>query len=275
MHLRRIADEGDTPQSEGVRAVDGVALRQIPGSDLCVVEIYEQRVAGVEVGTGIVPGVVDTKGIGMHGAKVRGVRIFAGDVGDALTMLIHGRIGPVTVEAEHRDGVENTLITFGSGNRLRIDKAFHIRAVCVAFVHSSHIIRVKLDVGNNGSLAGSRNNRGSVSSCNTVHGPFHCRTNLGGEGMHVVTLSGLVGVYVVSKRSLGEHLGGERIGELCVGEVVDGEGNGVLTGSGRIVAELCLHLTVSGGIGGGFVHENVGLSLDSCGTRHATALVMD
>ena len=86
-------------------------------------------IAHLIIGVGIGP-VLDDQVVGLSIAQVgrRGVAVQVACIGDPV---VHGRVGPVAVEAQHGDGMDGRGLPFGGGHRLHIEIALQIGAVFV------------------------------------------------------------------------------------------------------------------------------------------------
>ena len=80
---------------------------------------------------------------------------------------------------------------------------------------------------------------------------------------------------LVGEGVLSEDVSGQREGLLHIGQVVDGEGEGVDAGLLGIVAQLCLDLAVCPGIGGIGAHDDVGISGGSSAHIGKTCALLD
>ena len=112
---------------------EGVALR--------VVVLVAHQTGGFAVGAVDVAGVVQARAVtlGAPGHGVLHIRVaVAGPLEGAVGVfqvragVKHGRIGPVAVPAQDRDGVGHIQSALGVSLRTDVDKALHIEAVGIA-----------------------------------------------------------------------------------------------------------------------------------------------
>ena len=101
----------------------------------------------------------------------------------------------------------------------------------------------------------------------TVNGEGDNRIQDAGSGIQIQRIT-------VCKRILGEDVSVQCVGLLTVGEVVDGEGEGVNASTVGVIAQFYLDLAVGIGIGSVGIHQNVGICAHSCANVGQTGALL-
>ena len=143
-----IADGDEADAVDGIAAVDGVALRHVPG-------VGHHGVAAEGVVVAGVPVIHDLEIVAAGTANVGDPGILAGGVGGPLADVEHAGIGPVAVEAQHGDGVGGVL---GGG----VEEALDVGTVGVALVQHGLALGgdIELDQDLHGTAGGQSSGGG-------------------------------------------------------------------------------------------------------------------
>ena len=110
-----------------ILTVDGIAFRHI-----CIVR--DEGIAAKVISLCGIPAIGNNEGVGILVAQVRHTVFLAVVVFHAGAHIKHGRVGPITIETQYRDGVHSALDSLSSGYTLNEDIAFNVGAVGIVFL---------------------------------------------------------------------------------------------------------------------------------------------
>ncbi|CDB30483.1 unknown [Firmicutes bacterium CAG:137] len=242
-----VADDGNGELADlvAVFAVDSGPFRQIA----C---IRHHRIAAKEIPRAGVVGIGDGGEVGVGATQIGQPHFAVCVVLQSGAHLKHGPVAPVTVEAQHRNGVLRALGSLCRSAALGVHKALYVSARGILIVQRRLLSIGQLHRHLHICRAVGRNRHA------LAHIEGHIRVQHGRPGVHVIPLVPIL-VDHIGEHALGEEIGGQRIGLLHIRQVVDGEGKGVIAGSGRVISQLHFYLAIGIGLVGVCTHENVGI----------------
>ena len=262
-------------QSIDLQIVDLVAVLVIECIALRMVgAVSNHRVAAQVVGVTGITGVLYRQRVHSGSAGVGITGLLAGGMRLDSTHLIHGRIAPVAIEGQNRDGVAGAVHAFFVSDGIGISKGLHISTVDIVSIQIGLLFLGEGQGHRNFHIAIGRNLHGIILQL-TVGRPHCGEIHSGSGGIQIngqivgIALLGGGRVGVIDKGILGEHISGENEALFRIFQVVDGEGEGIHTGTLGIITQLGLDLAV-----GLTIHQDVGVGHDSCqDVDHACALL--